>query len=470
MPIPFAVKRMKSDRSEAGLGVTSLLATTIADLKFSDLPQEAIAVCREILLDGLANMLAGSREPVAEIVAPYIASLGGPENATVIGRGFKTHPVHAAFVNGTFCHALDYEMVARPPNHPTGTTLPALLAVAEWLGLPGKDVVLALAVGFEVQAKLRRATVSASGNVNTEGIHPPGMVGPFGAAAATAKLLGLDEAGIRRALGIAGSRISGISANSGTMVKSTHSGHAARNGVESALLAKAGLTASDSIFEGYRGVNDVYFSHKMDLALVVEGFGEPFQMVKPGLTVKRFPAQYLTHWCICAALELRERHGLTGDQIERVVVTSGPNNPALHKTNPPTGLAGKFSLQYTVAVSLLDGDVRFGAFRDARRFAPDMVALLPRIEMRADPSIDAMDFAHAWGEVTVWTKSGQQHTARVDRPLGIWDNPLGWEERVEKFRDCASAVMKPAEVARLGDLVLQFETLPSIRPLMSLCG
>ena len=96
-------------------------------------------------------------------------------------------------------------MVAQPPNHPTGTTLPALLAVAEWLDLPGKEIVLALTVGFEVQAKLRRAAVSASGNVNTEGIDPPGMVGPFGAAAATAKLLGLDEAGIRRALGIAGS-------------------------------------------------------------------------------------------------------------------------------------------------------------------------------------------------------------------------------------------------------------------------
>lgn len=448
------------------MNVTEILAAKLVAIRYEDLPPEVVRVARDVVLDGIGNMLAGSREPLGPILADYVRSLGGPPDATVIGHGFKTHPVHAAFANGAFCHSMDFELMWYPPTHPTGTSLPAILALAEQQGFSGRDAVLALALAFEVQGRLRLCTVS-TGPIEAEGIHPPGLIGAFGSATAAAKLLQLDAVQTRMALGIAGSRAGGLSANTGTMTKSTHSGNSARMGLESALLAQRGFTGSTEIFEGKRGFNHVLFHNTLDMDLLVQDFGSPYRMVEPGLIVKRFPAQYPTHWSIVAALALRERHHLDPGQIDTVLVEVGADNPAAGRV-AKTGLDGKFSVEYTVAAALLDGAVRIDTFRDSRRFAPDMVAMLERVRTQRNPAIHAMDFAKAWARVTVQLKDGRELTERVDRPLGIWDNPLPWEGRVEKFRDCARQAISDADAQRLLGMIEDFEHLPSLRPLMEL--
>lgn len=450
------------------MGITEDLAQRIVATSYESLPEKVIQVSREIVLDGVSNMLAGSQEPLGPIMAGYVASLGGSPQASVVGRDFKTHPVLAAFANGTFCHSMDFELMWYPPTHPTGAVLPALLALAEQRGFSGQDVVLALALGFEVQGRLNLTIASSRGQHPAVSIHPPGNVGMLGNAAACAKLLGLDVWKTRMALGIAASRIGGITANTGTMTKSTHSGNAARMGLESALLAELGYTGSEDVLEARHGYNDTFYFNKLDLAQLLHGFGNPYRMVEPGLAVKKYPAQYPTHWSIDAALELKWLHNLEPADIQQVEVEVGADNESAQRMRPKTGLDGKFSIAYTVSAALLDGKVVIDTFRDERRFAPDMEEMLGRIRIKKNPEVRAMDFQMAWARVTVTTKSGQQYAARVDRPLGIWDNPLPWEGRLAKYRDCAQRVLAEQEARQVVSLIEGFEQMKCVGPLMDL--
>ena len=451
------------------MGATETLAREIVATADGSPPSEVVEVAREVILDGCANFLAGSREPLSEPTVDYVRELGGPEQATVAGHGFRTHPVHAAYANGVFCHAMDFELMWYPPTHPTSTTLPALLALAEQRGSCGEDVISALATAFEVQGRLRLAIDEAGVEVR-ESLHPPGQVGAFGAAAGCAVLLELDVDRTRTALGIAGSRVSGLMANTGTMTKSTHCGNAARLGLESALLAERGFTASGDVLEATHGYNDTLFQGRLDLSRVTDDFGDPYRMVDPGLTFKKYPSQYPTHWSIDAALELRRRHGIDPDQIKAVEVEVGADNEAADRTRPETGLDGKFSVPYTVAVALLDGTVNIDTFRDERRFAPDVERMLERVTVEKNPEVDAMDFARAWSRVTVETENGEEFSARVDRPPGIWDNPVPWEVYLEKFHHCAGRVLRKGDADELAGLVEEFETLEDVRALTALLG
>ena len=143
---------------------------------------------------------------------------------------------------------------------------------------------------------------------NTRGYHPPGLIGPLSGAAASAKILGLDATGVRMALGIAASHTGGLTANTGTMVKSTHPGNAGRTGVESALLAQAGFESRDGILEASRGFIETLFGAGFDWDELTRDLGTRFQLVDPGFNIKRYPAQIFMQWVIEAAVTLRQRH------------------------------------------------------------------------------------------------------------------------------------------------------------------
>src|SRR5688572_238569 len=214
-------------------------------------------MARQVTLDGLAVILAGSTEPlgVGRISIEYAREMGGAPQASVIAGGFKTSMLNAAYANGTMAHALDFDNTWYPLNHPTSPTLPAILAVAEHEGLSGEKVVEAIAAAFEVQGRVRLA---ATGMETGSGFHKPGMTGTLGAGAGVARLLDLDKRALLMALGLAGSRMGSIAINTGTMTKSSHSGHAARMGVECAILARMGWTANPDLF-GPKGFFDTFF-------------------------------------------------------------------------------------------------------------------------------------------------------------------------------------------------------------------
>ncbi|HEV7801678.1 MAG TPA: MmgE/PrpD family protein [Burkholderiales bacterium] len=425
-----------------------MVATT-----FDDLGAECVSRVRQAIQDGIAVAVAGATERTVVVLAEHVKSLGGTRQASVWGHGHKTSTVQAAYVNGVATHVLDFEPMWLPPTHAVSPVLPVALALAEADGHAGREVVTAVARGMELQGRLQYA-----GNQfepQKLRFHPPGVAGVFGAAAAAGALLGLDEQKLAWALGIAGSRAGALLPNIGTMTKATHCGHAARSGLDAALLAARGFTASEQIFEAPRGAIDTYFPDGFDAQKLLD-FGRPYRMVDPGLAIKNFPSQFATHWAITAALGVRDAVGDLS-KIERVVITS-PVMQYIDRPKPANGHEGKFSFQYTAAAALLDGAVTIDTFTDKRRFSPDMEALLGRIELRQDPSI-AGEWLNMRVDIEV-TAGGRTLTHTCTGPKGAWGQaPLTAADHGVKLRDCLRRGLAAAAVDELLELVSRFDTL-----------
>ena len=444
--------------------VTESFVDNLLAVKYATLPGAAIELCKQVVLDGLAVIHAGSTESsgVGRISIAYVKEMGGAPQASVITGGFKTSLQNAAYANGTMGHALDFDNTSYPPNHPMSPTLPVILALAEYHGLNGSKVIEALATAFEVQARVRLA---ATGMATGFGFHKPGTVGLFGATAAAAKLLELTRQQTLMAFGLAGSRAGSMSINTGTMTKSSHSGHGARIGMESALLAQMGWTASADVF-GPKGFFDTFMPGNAKPELLSQGFAAPLRMLDPGIGFKAFPSNGFTQRPIDGALRLRQEHGLKPAQIASVHIVF-PRFEYVDRPQPKSGLDGKFSVQYTTLIALLDGEVTVDSFTDQRLNAPDVKALLPHVALTIDDSIP-LDKTKMHVIVSVTTKDGRLLTMRVDKLLGWPGNPLTRDQRLQKFFGCTRRVLDAQAAQRVLELVERLETLPDVRGIMDI--
>ncbi|WP_345817498.1 MmgE/PrpD family protein (plasmid) [Paraburkholderia sp. PREW-6R] len=423
---------------------------------------------RLILLDGLAVAAAGATEAGPSLMASLAKDQQLSEGAsTVIGHGFSAPAVVAARINGMSMHVLDFEPMWNPPNHAVSTLLPALLALAEQLenanGEPqGEALLKALARGIEAQGRLR----VASGQIEPAQLtlHPPGVVGPLAAALACASLLGLESERATAALNIAASRSSGVLANIGSQTKALHCGDADAHGLEAALLAARGFTASPDALSGPRGWGHAYFGDGFDGDCLLAPIGRG-RLLEPGLAWKLFPSQFATHYAITAALDVRAQiEGFVADEIERIELHA-PSMPYIDRPQPHTGLDGKFSWQYATCVALLDGRVTPRSFSDARRFAPDVSALLERFTLNADSAVSgALDAMHV--DLAVHLKSGRHVKARCDAPLGSWHRPVEAEVIVEKARGLLYDALDESRGERVMSLTLHPEAPLAVRGLM----
>ena len=448
------------------MSLTAQLVEHVTALDYDTLPDAAVEMARHVVLDGVGVTLAGATEPLGlgTLVTRYAKELAGPPQATVIAGGFASSMTDAAFANGTMCHALDFDNTWYPMNHPTSPTLPAILAVAEHHGHSGRDIVVALVAAFEVQARLRMAS---TGLHTGRGFHKPGMTGIMGAVAAGIKLFDLDAHQAAMAFGTAGSRAGSLSLNTGTMTKSSHSGHAARMGLESALLAGRGWTASADVF-GPGGYFDTFLRDEPEPQRLVEGFADPLRMVDPGVGFKKHPSNYFTHRPIDAALAIRARPEFDLDALESVTVRF-PKLEYLDRPRPESGLDGKFSVHYTTALAFLDGRITIDSFTNERRFAHDVEDLLPRVELVMDPSIPT-DFESIHVEVTARLRDGGEITERIDELTGMPGVPLTREQRLDKYRMCAERVLDPDTAGELANLLERIDELPDIRGVMELAA
>src|SRR5215510_3372797 len=234
---------------------TSHLAEFVTKSRWEDCPAEAVEAARRAILDCLGVMLAGSVEPAARIVTDVARAEGGSPLATVVGTSLRTGAVWAALANGTAAHALDFDDTNFAMlGHPSAPVLAAALAAGELALADGRAVTHAFLLGFEVETTLAEVINPAH---YEHGWHATCTLGTIGAAAAAARLLGLDGAQTRHALAVAASQSSGLKENFGTMTKPFHAGHAARSGVLAALLAREGWTASEHALDGPQGFFNV---------------------------------------------------------------------------------------------------------------------------------------------------------------------------------------------------------------------
>jgi 2-methylcitrate dehydratase PrpD len=450
--------------------ITRRLCEKIVATTADRMGETAIAKARQLVLDGMAVAVAGARiEEAPKILADYLRQQGSKPECAALGFGFRLAAVPAALLNAASMHVLDFEPMWTPQTHALSPALAPALALAESRGAGGRDVLAAVVKGVEIQGWIRRAC----GHVESRDFkfHPPGMVGPIGAAVAASHLLQLDAATLANAIGIATSRCGSLTSNTGTMTKSTHCGYAASLGLESALLAASGFTGDEEAFDSASGYAAIFLPPRFDREMLMS-FGEPFRLVDPGFTLKIFPCKFTTHYGITAALAARPRMP-SADAIHAVRMLA-PVVPTGDRPHPRTGLEGKFSVQYTLAAALLDGAVTLASFTDERLHRRDMQALLGKIAVTMTPDITTEYNAGRYVDLEIELKDGSIVRERCERPRGSWGaEPISEAEHAMKVQGCLAGSLAPAAIDELLELGSRFEKLDShgVRAMLALaCG
>lgn len=449
---------------------TEDIAKFIKGISYEQLPATVVDAGKVAILDCIGGALAGSKEISSEIISDYVKGAGRPE-AGVIGRGFKTSADQAAWVNGTQAHALDYDdyfVFGRlTPYHPTVAILPAVLAVGEKNHLSGRDVLLGYITGFEVEVRIAMACIEQQ---YASGWHTTSTLGSLGAAAAIAKMLGLDEKKIRVALGIASSFAGGLRKNFGTMTKPLHAGNAARNGVVSAILAQSGFTADTDILDGPLSFFEVLggeTGHKPEIPEIKQG-AMTFYIVSPGIALKPYPSCAYTHWAIDAALALKKEYAIDPSDIVDIECRTSSGLPhVLIHSHPATALEGKFSMEFCVAISFLDGEVSLKQFSDQKVQDSAAQKLMGKIRYTHPPEMGS-GLADLNGELLVRLQNGKVYSRKIDIARGNPQNPIDRETLERKYRDCARLALSQENVSRSLDLISHLDSINDIAELMDI--
>ncbi|MGX7704579.1 MmgE/PrpD family protein [Methylobacterium sp. Gmos1] len=407
---------------------------------------EAMEAARLAILDLLACALGGADDRSTAILAGTLGAGTGP--SVLIGRRERADPFTAALINGHAGHVLDYDDVhASVRGHPTVVILPALLALAGTRPVAARDLIAAYIVGLEAMARLGLAL--GSRHYET-GFHATATLGTVGAAAAVAHLLRFSPATTAMALGLAATQSAGLRLQFGHDAKPLHAGLAARAGLTAALLAESGLSGAPDFLGGPIGFLDAFGFGAAVPERLLPGFGEPWQILKPGLTLKAFPCCTAAHPVAVGALALRNEENLRPAAVEAVALTFPPGgDAALVVSRPGTGIEARFSPEYIFAAALTDGALGIGHF-DERPVRPDLAALAARVSRRRDDAAPRLssDPATRFVVLDITLTDGGRATRRIEGLPGLTDAR-------PKFRDATGAAETfadiPGLVARMDD-------------------
>jgi 2-methylcitrate dehydratase PrpD len=447
------------------MDATARISRFVAETKYENIPSSALQTAKTAVLDCLGVALAGSKEETANICARIARQEATKEETTVIGQGFRSSSLHAAFANGTAAHALDFDHSFTMMGQPTAPIIPAVISLGESLGASGREILEAYVVGFEVTAKLVYALRATA----QDGWHGPGTLGSFGAAAACAKLLKLDPSQIEMALGITASMAGGVVCNFGTMTKPLHVGLGARNGVLAAKLAQSGFTANAAAIEARNGLFDVFYHVTPSGNGPVDELGKSFALITDGIRIKPYPCGGLTHQAIDAVLDFRAKHGITADMVESIgvdVMQHTYNRIAFRI--PQTGIQGKFCMGYLLARAIIDGRVSLDAFTDSAVKDPNVLKLAEKVQMRLDNKLRAQNDGSRPCRVTISLKNGQTYCREAQHAKGSPEVPMTPDELEAKFTECARQAISGGSAQQVMEYVERLETLKDIRPLCEL--
>jgi 2-methylcitrate dehydratase PrpD len=447
------------------MDVTAKIAQFVVNAKYENVPPKAVETAKIAVRDCLGVALAGSQEEDAKICAQIARQENAKEETTVIGQGFKTSALQAAFANGTAAHALDFDHSFTIMGQPTAPIIPAIFALGEALGASGRQVLEAYVVGYEVTGKLAHSLRDSA----HDGWHAPSTLGSFGAAAACGKLLGLGAPQVEMALGIAASMAGGIVANFGTMTKPLHVGLGARNGVLAAKLAAGGYTANGKAIESGFGFYQVLHQGTAIHEQPIEELGRSYALLTDGLRIKPYPCGGLTHQVIDAVLDFRKQHGLTAEMIDGVDVDVVKHTfERIVFRVPQTGIQGKFCMPYLVARAIIDGKVGLDIFTDNAVRDQNVLKLAERVRMNLDNNLKKTDAAGRPCRVTIRLKNGQTYSREAQHAKGGPEFPLSEDELRSKFFDCAKEAIPAESAQRALEHIQRLETLDSVRPVCDL--
>src|SRR5712692_2052963 len=406
-------------------------------------------------------MIAGAHDPAPQLLRQGLAPTPGP--ASLYFSGESATAPEAAWINGTAGHALDYDDVGCR-GHVSTVLFPAILAEAESLGpsggLSGREMFAAYVAGYEIWAELARRD---PGHHHAKGWHPTGIFGAIGAGAACAALRRLSPEQATMAIALSASQAGCNMANFGTMTKPFHAGRAAHAGLVSARLAAAGFTASRDALEHPQGfLSAVSPEGRADRESPASQLGEEWQIVKQGISIKKYPACYCTHRALDGMLELLAKRPLKPAEIARITVSiSQTHSLILRNHSPQTGLAAKFSMEFAMAAAVISRRASLGEYTDDFVRRPEVQELMRRVTIVTNENYDPeVSGASVYDQVTVELVGGERIDGeQVRRARGHAERPLGEGELFDKFRTCLDAGHARIAPELLFDRLRQLETI-----------
>jgi 2-methylcitrate dehydratase PrpD len=370
----------------------------------------------------------------------------------LLGRKERFDIMNAAFINGVGSHIFDFDDThLKTIIHPGGPVISAILALAEYRPVSGREFLNALILGVETECRIGNAVYPNHYDV---GWHITGTAGVFGAAAASGKILGLSEQQMIWALGLAASQPVGLRESFGSMNKSFNPGRAASNGLFAAILASQDYTSSEGMIEAKRGWANT-ISTKQDYREITEGLGKRYEAALN--TYKPFACGIVIHPAIDAAIQLRNQYHLSADQIDRIDLRVHPLVIELTgKKTPQIGLEGKFSVYHSVAVAIIDGAAGEKQYSDRAVRDPKTIALRDRVTATIDPAIRSEQV-----DMTIVTKDGRKLHRFIEHAIGSVEVPMTDRQLEAKFTDLIDGILPTAQAAKLMDLCWKIEQLPA---------
>jgi 2-methylcitrate dehydratase PrpD len=442
--------------------VTQDLARFAATLAYDRIPERAREHCKNLLLDAVACALAGHRGEETHQVAALASGLAQSLESSVIG-GDRLSLAGATLLNGYLITAVTMCDVHRATlTHITPEVMPPALAVAERDALSGRDLLVALAAGCEVMTRIGVAMDWPA--ARARGWHGPGVLGPFGAAAAVGRLLGFDEETMARAFGLAGSQSAGTFAAWGTPTVKFHQCRGALSGLMAALLAQQKFVATREFLTAPDGGLFNAYSNGGRPEALTDGLGKRWEL--ESIALRLWPSASTIQGFITAMFDLVEKHRVSADQVRRLRVSLGKTAVDMHGIFPR--YQGKFeallSTHYCAAVILHDRALTLAQFEPARYNDPTLARFAAeQVELKADPALSGVQCV-----VEAQTVDGRSVSVRCDHPRGSPENPLSRAQLEEKFRVYARGMLPGTAIEEAIGAISSLENVKSVRRLMDL--
>ncbi|MGH8788283.1 MAG: MmgE/PrpD family protein [Cupriavidus necator] len=436
---------------------TGLIAEWVASASRMHLGGTALTWAKHALLDWSAVTSAGARDPmVTMLMDEYVDTYGGA--CSLLGTGATARPLEAALINGCAGHALDFDDVSsRMVGHPTAPVAPAALAMAQAHGATGLELLRAIIVGHEVEARIGELLGSSH---YQKGFHTTGTIGSFGAAAACAALKGLEVRAVRNALGLAATQAAGLKCMFGTMAKPLHAGKAAMNGVMAVQLAARGFTAHESAIECEQGFAR---TQAMELGAACLAIDTHRSFAIESTLFKYHAACYLTHAVIEATQSARRRHALDLNAMASMTLTvSEGHRGVCDITSPQTGLNLKFAIQHLAALALDGADTAsLALYTDQAACDPRYVEARQRVALHTSASCRRHQ-----AMVTIHTRDGRKIHEEADVGVPASDLPMQWARLVAKAETIAAPVIGQQRFKQLVAAIDTLDQSPSLQPFM----
>jgi len=450
------------------MDITKRLAKFCAELKYDALPSAVVDRAKYFAFDFVGVAARGSLEDSTKAMYRFVKEMGpATKGGVIIGTKMRAPHHYAALANGTSSHSLELDDVTNEASlHPAVAIFPAAFAACEMANKNGKRFIEGAVLGYDVMIRLGKAL--GPKEHYSRGFHPTGTCGTFGATAAVAKILGLSEAQMVSAFGIAGSQAAGSMEflAQGAWTKRMHRGWAAHNGIIASVLAKKGFKGPSTILEGRDGFLHAY-SLNADANKVLEDIGSSFEIMRT--SIKPHACCRYMQPPIDAILKIIKEHQIKAEEVEKVtlgILRAGfpiIATPEELKYNPKSVVDAQFSMPFGAAAAILYGETSLNQFREKIIQSPEMKQMMDRVLCVEDPELEKV-FPKQWpATAEVKTKDGRTFSARIDYPKGDPENPLSWDELIEKFNGLTSSIYSKARREKFIEQVTKIEGIGNLK-------